>query len=215
MLLRCLQPTSKHAPAIELAAAERLVFAQLGNKRGLSLATGQFDSKPEGAATLAEDPDGDDLLIQSDDATVVQEAQERIKKGADQAIEANADYGDAHGRLDAKTASLLLPPELAGQVGNSDLQFAFHLDATDALQLTIDASGSATTAGEIAHAVERTLRDMREEARDAGELALVRLLDSCEFRVTPDGFRLEATVAPELAAEILRGCAGEDGATPS
>lgn len=234
MILRCLQKSGALANDKQnLSQVKRMVFAQLADGSRLTVVSGDRDQS-DGEATVPEDrgqsvPNDQsargqptvkprtvqrhgDLLLRGDDSAV-RGALSRLESSADQAgTEPNEEYGDAHGRLTGQFVSRLLPPSLAETVARSDVRFEFHVDGTDGIQLTLDALGAKTPAGEMAQAIARALETMKDDARVQSDRTLMRLLDSYTLSGTADGFRLEATLPLDLVAEVLGKCAesGDD-----
>lgn len=118
-------------------------------------------------------------------------------------------WGDVYGKLDGELASKLLPDQLRAQVREAELGIELHVDASEDVLLSIDASGEPKATRDLGKALASALALMRVQAKARGEMQLTRLLDTYAVRELGSGFQLEAALPLGLVRELLGKCAEE------
>lgn len=127
------------------------------------------------------------------------------------ALDPDQAYGEAYGRVISGLASGMLPAAVGKALGDADLRFGFHFDAShDALRM-LDATGSPERARDVGRAAAAALAARRLKAVADKDERLTRLLDFFRVKLESDGFLLDAAFPVDFVRDALGTCATRQG----
>jgi hypothetical protein len=102
---------------------------------------------------------------------------------------------------------MLLPPELAAEVKRSEARSAFHVDASEGLLVSIDASGDPAALDKLGRGLDSAFATLA--AKSGQNRTLAQIVEGASIRNVAHGLVLEAYLSLGLLRELLGPCASE------
>lgn len=213
MLRRCLAGSPAFGVPMEnVEKLERIAFAELSDGRRMGLIYGELNDQAEAASAGSGRPSkvwDQKLWMYGDRSQDLNDAVDRLEgRGSEaESVPENERYGEIHGRLAGDFLGMLLPPELAQEVKSSGARFNFHVDASEGLLLSIDASGDAAALEKLGRGLSRAFDAM--SAKTGQNATLSQIVQNASVRNSAQGLSLEAFLSIDVLRELLGSCAAE------
>jgi hypothetical protein len=182
------------------------VEARHGAQGRIYAAEGATPEERAGLWTVGRFREG--LAIIGKPRAVVEQALDRLEGRAPSEVmfPDSEQFGDAYGRLTARSLRRVFPAELADKVDDAGLMAQFHMTANQDFLISADAVGEPEASQALGKATAAALAAKRADAASQGDKAMVKLLDTFRVRLAPNGFKLQAGFTEAYLKQQLGSC---------
>jgi hypothetical protein len=151
---------------------------------------------------------GDELLVMNESGAAFDKLVARLESPnelASSPLEELA-YGEMYGKLSPAAAQKLLSRDLSDDLSIGDTRFEIHVDASETVNLVVDAFGPDERSTDLGRAIATAVAAKRVAALATGDDETAELLDEFVVNLHPNGFQAQLVFPQKMIDEMLSHC---------